>query len=354
MRRISPFLVYGENIWWTQTETDYQFFDSDTDPEYQSEGPNLMHFSEHMLPDIFSRHNETWSTILSNESIIMPASSIKLYDRDGNFTGTRYYPPQPQRSEPTNSQHSNNTSPTCAQNGHEDDLMQIDYTTISPQAPSASLLATEGNQETTESPSTSGTTPQDQPVQTPSTTFSGLCYTTPHTNGKSLVPISLFSSTNLHIPSSDANVEPSNQCEPVSTEPEEIVSIDFTVDIDTPTIKTTHQTKTAKLLHHTLGDNSDITLLDNLRVTLKEKKQKKLKPSQHIVQQYNTVTAKLYLQVGSVKRETKRQVVDFEKAYNTQHGRFPDRSKNEDYNKLLRTYDNLKRLLQNWDSHVCL
>lgn len=69
--------------------------------------------------------------------------------------------------------------------------------------------------------------------------------------------------------------------------------------------KTTHQTKTAKLLHHTLGDNSDITLLDNLRVTLKEKKQKKLKPSQHIVQQYNTVTAKLYLQVGSVKRETK-------------------------------------------------
>ena len=137
--------------------------------------------------------------------------------------------------------------------------MQVDYTTISPQAPSASLLATEGNQETTESPST---TPQDQLVQIPSTTFSELCYT------------SLFSSTNLHVPSSDANVEPSNQCEPVSTEPEEIVSIDFTVDIDTPTTKTIHQTKTAKLLHHTLGDNSDITLLDNLRVTLKEKKQK--------------------------------------------------------------------------------
>ena len=102
MRHISLFLVYGENVWWTQTETDYQFFDSDTDPEYQSEGTNLMYFSKHMLPDVFVRHNKTWSTILSNESIIMPASSIKLYDRDGNFTGTRYYPPQPQRSEQTN------------------------------------------------------------------------------------------------------------------------------------------------------------------------------------------------------------------------------------------------------------
>ena len=173
----------------------------------------------------------------------MPAPSIKLYDRDGNFTGTRYYPPQPQRSEPTNSQDSNNTSPTCAQNGHKDDLMQVDYTTSSPQAPSASLLATEGNQETTESSSTSETTPQDQPVQTPTTTLSGLCCTTPHTNGKSLVPISLFSSTNLHAPSSDANIEPSDQCELASTEPEESnVSIDFTIDIDTPTTMT-HQMK---------------------------------------------------------------------------------------------------------------
>lgn len=145
MHRISPFLVLGENIWWQQTETEYQFFDSDTDPEYWSEGPNLMHFSEHML----ARHNETWSTILSNESIIIPAPSIKLYDRDGNFTGTRHYPPQPQPSEPTNSQHSNNTSPASAHDGHEDDIMQVDYTTRSPQASSASLPATEGNQETT-------------------------------------------------------------------------------------------------------------------------------------------------------------------------------------------------------------
>ena len=59
MHRISPFLVLGENIWWTQTETEYQFFDSDTDSEYRSEGPNLMHFSQHMLPDVFARHNET-------------------------------------------------------------------------------------------------------------------------------------------------------------------------------------------------------------------------------------------------------------------------------------------------------
>ena len=78
--------------------------------------------------------------------------------------------------------------------------------------------------------------------------------------------------------------------------------------------KTTHQTKTAKLLHHTLGDNSDITLLDNLCVALKEKKLKKINRANTSFQQYNTVTAKLYLQVVSVKRETKRQVIDLKKS----------------------------------------
>ena len=58
LHRISPFLVLGQNVWWTQTETEYQFFDSDADPEHQLEGLSLMHFSQHMLPDVFTQQTE--------------------------------------------------------------------------------------------------------------------------------------------------------------------------------------------------------------------------------------------------------------------------------------------------------
>ena len=64
------------------------------------------------------------------------------------------------------------------------------------------------------------------------------------------------------------------------------VSVDFDVhdcDLDSITVKTipNFQTKTAQLLHRAVGDSSDITELDNLRLALKEKKRKGEKPSQH-------------------------------------------------------------------------
>ena len=69
MHRISPFLMLGEDVWWSQTETEYQFFDSDTDPEHRLEGQTLMHFRDHMLPDVFARHTDAWSAILQDDSI---------------------------------------------------------------------------------------------------------------------------------------------------------------------------------------------------------------------------------------------------------------------------------------------
>ena len=63
-----------------------------------------------------------------------------------------------------------------------------------------------------------------------------------------------------------------------------------------------------------LGDKKDILLIDNLRATLKEKQRNKCKLSEHTVQQYKTITAKLQLKICSLKRETKIKVVEFEKA----------------------------------------
>ena len=105
MQCISPFLVCGENGWWTQTEHEYNFCDSDHDPEHRLEGPALMYFSQHMLPDVLRRHAESWNTILEDESIVLPAPFIRLYDKDGNLTGTRSYSPLlPQQSQSRNTQ----------------------------------------------------------------------------------------------------------------------------------------------------------------------------------------------------------------------------------------------------------
>ena len=67
MQRISPFLVCGENVWWTQTE-DKSSYKSDHE-EYRPAGPSLLHFSTHTIPD---------------DSIMLPAPFIRLYDQDGN------------------------------------------------------------------------------------------------------------------------------------------------------------------------------------------------------------------------------------------------------------------------------
>ena len=84
MQRISPFLVCGENVWWTQTEdkSGYKFFDSDHDEDNRPAGPTLLHFSTHTIPDVFEQHSHgkplfkmtaSCYQLLSSGSMIMMA-----------------------------------------------------------------------------------------------------------------------------------------------------------------------------------------------------------------------------------------------------------------------------------------
>ena len=100
MQRISPFLVCGENVWWTQTEdkSSYKFFDSDHDEEYRPAGLSLLHFGAHTIPNVFKRQSESWAAILPDDSIMLPAPFIRLYDQDGNLSTTRSYPCQSPQS----------------------------------------------------------------------------------------------------------------------------------------------------------------------------------------------------------------------------------------------------------------
>ena len=81
--------MFGEQVWWTETDHEYKFFDSDFDDEHKSVGPSLMHFNSHTW--LLKRHTDSWKTIIENESITLPSPFIKLYDEDDYLINTRSY-----------------------------------------------------------------------------------------------------------------------------------------------------------------------------------------------------------------------------------------------------------------------
>ena len=66
LTRISPFLVCGKDVWWCTDEEGYVFKDGNSDPEYQPAGPNLFHFRDTYLPQVYARQKECWETIIQN------------------------------------------------------------------------------------------------------------------------------------------------------------------------------------------------------------------------------------------------------------------------------------------------
>ena len=63
LQRISPFLVYGRNVWWSAIEEAYEFKDGHSDPEFQSAGPHLFHFRD---TDRHDRQHECWERMILN------------------------------------------------------------------------------------------------------------------------------------------------------------------------------------------------------------------------------------------------------------------------------------------------
>ena len=90
LQRISPFLVAGEDIWWSSVPNGFIFHDGDTDSADPSDDFSLMHHRYHSLMDVENRRDACWKKIIDQKTVI-PALSIKLYNADGNKTGRLLY-----------------------------------------------------------------------------------------------------------------------------------------------------------------------------------------------------------------------------------------------------------------------
>lgn len=85
LQRISPFLQYGEGVWWKQGNT-YQFLDADEDPDNKPEGPPLLHFRSSKLHDVQIQSEMAWNYILE-KGISLPHSSGYLVQMEATLAG---------------------------------------------------------------------------------------------------------------------------------------------------------------------------------------------------------------------------------------------------------------------------
>ena len=98
LQRISPFLQYGEGVWWKQGNA-YQFLDADGDPDNKPEGPPPLHFRSTQLQDVQLQSEMAWNYILE-KGVSLPTPFIRLFHTDGSYIGRRYYAPENQTGAP--------------------------------------------------------------------------------------------------------------------------------------------------------------------------------------------------------------------------------------------------------------
>ena len=69
LQRIAHYLVHGEGMGWNKSANGtVMFLDSDLDPEYHIEGPDVLHFRSASLKDVLIRATECWRLILQKQS----------------------------------------------------------------------------------------------------------------------------------------------------------------------------------------------------------------------------------------------------------------------------------------------
>ena len=91
LRRISPFLISGEGVWWRYVSGGFQFLDGDADRETQDGNDfTLLHFRKHSVVDVDERRGKCWKRII-DERLVIPATDVKVFDDGELCTGRIEY-----------------------------------------------------------------------------------------------------------------------------------------------------------------------------------------------------------------------------------------------------------------------
>ena len=78
LERISDFLLPGEGYWWRYIPSGIEFMDGHAEPEYQQQGPMLMHFRSTSMPDVEMYLQQQWEACVFNNTVL-PLHNISHY-----------------------------------------------------------------------------------------------------------------------------------------------------------------------------------------------------------------------------------------------------------------------------------
>ena len=102
-----------------------------------------------------------------------------------------------------------------------------------------------------------------------------------------------------------------------------------------------------KQKHQITGEAEELHQFDNLRIKLKNLKQKRQKPTTTEANEYHTLLAKLQNRILSVKYAQKDKLKALEKQCMAEKGELPTLH-NSEYNDIYRQLQFIKRLLNIW------
>ena len=247
--------------------------------------------------DVEERRENCWETIVKDR-IMIPASSIKLYDSQGKKTGRLVYSNQHVTLE-TMSVTAATDKPLLADEGRvfldefEDEVSESPYAVVAPE-------------DTRESEYNSLQETQSEMSLT-------------------------LDSTSLN-ESSTASV------------PIQSSYIDLNLEKHTEGLKTS----LGNCLKKFFGADDDLTLFDELRFNImKTKKTRKLSSKAPSISRYSQLSAKLSTQVLARQSELAKQLKDIEHDYFQKYGTFPNKTNSTEYSKILKEKNLATAILRN-------
>ena len=264
LQRISPFLLLGPGVWWSNNEGGYKFHDGDNCSSSSPTELQLLHCRENNVHQVLARQDETWKYIIENK-IELPISALKLYTDEGDYITTCTY------------------VDTSDQEDTENEMCEATITTI-----------LSGDGDTFATPSIA-------------TTLCANTSTTADTTKERVTADCTLSVTDLEEPSS----LPQHQQLPATVSQSSLLHVSEL------------KTKLCRAIEKCTGLTDKLKKLDELRHKLKTEKHQQQHLCADEIVQYEQLVANMKLTIIRFKREVQTSLNVIEKKFYSEHGHVP-------------------------------
>lgn len=78
LKRISDYMICGENVWWHMKDNMLVFHDGDDEPNCRVEGPVMKEFTTETMATISLHLDKCWENCINDDSIIILLKQVNI------------------------------------------------------------------------------------------------------------------------------------------------------------------------------------------------------------------------------------------------------------------------------------